>query len=239
MTLSFRKLELFEGRGLGTLLGILAVFAPLGVVGYVGESLGTESATGYIVITLAYALSIAIASLILKSWGMSWKSIGLARPRSWRSTILWAIGAMLISIIVSIAIQIAVQFLAGPALAPSDQTEYNVLAGNLPLLLVYLAAAWTAVAFGEEMLFRAFLTNGLARPFEWTRKTAVLAILGSSIAFGLAHYSWGFMGVIETFFFGLVLGLAYLQSGRNLWVTIIAHGLANTLKFAALYMGAI
>jgi membrane protease YdiL (CAAX protease family) len=47
------------------------------------------------------------------------------------------------------------------------------------------------------------------------------------------------MGVIETFFFGLVLGVAYLRSGRNLWVTIIAHGLANTLKFAALYMGAI
>jgi membrane protease YdiL (CAAX protease family) len=170
---------------------------------------------------------------------MSWKSIGLARPKSWRSTILWAIGALLVSLVTMIALQIIAQIFVGPALAPSDQSEYNVLTGNLLLLLAWLAVAWTIAAFGEEMLFRAFLTNGLARPFEWTRKTAALAILGSSIAFGLAHYSWGFMGVIETFFFGLVLGVAYLRSGRNLWVTIIAHGLANTLKFAALYMGAI
>ena len=238
-TLPIRKLELFEGRGLGTLLGILAVFVPLVVVGIVGESMGTESAVGYVVITLAYVLSIAIATVVLKSWGLSWKSVGLARPKSWRSTILWAIGATLASLLILIALQIVVQLLAGPAVAPSDQSEYDTISGNLPLLLTWLAAAWTTVAFGEEMLFRAFLINGLARPFEWTRKTGALALLGSSVAFGMAHYSWGWMGVVETVFFGLLLGAAYLRSGRNLWVTIIAHGLANSLKFMVVFFGVV
>jgi membrane protease YdiL (CAAX protease family) len=237
MTLPIRKLQILEGRGLGSLLGILAVFVPSVVVGFVGESMGTESAVGYVVITLAYVLSIAIATVVLKSWGMSWKSIGLALPKSWRSTVTWAIGAALVSLIVLIALQIVVQILSGPQIAASDQSEYDTISGNLPLLLTWLAAAWTTVAFGEEMLFRAFLINGLARPFQNTKATAALAIVGSAVAFGLAHYSWGWMGVIETAFFGLVLGAAYLRSGRNLWVTIIAHGLANSLKFMVVFLG--
>jgi membrane protease YdiL (CAAX protease family) len=37
---------------------------------------------------------------------------------------------------------------------------------------------------------------------------------------------------------GLLLGFAYLRTGRNLWVTIFAHGLVNTLKFILVFSGA-
>jgi len=36
---------------------------------------------------------------------------------------------------------------------------------------------------------------------------------------------------------GLVLGGAYLLSGRNLWVAILAHGFSDTFAVAAVYFG--
>ena len=37
--------------------------------------------------------------------------------------------------------------------------------------------------------------------------------------------------------FGGLFGWIYLSSGRNLWITIVGHGLLNTLRFSLLYYG--
>ncbi len=231
--------SLLEEKGLGTLLGILLVFVPFVLMGYVGESLGAGSAISNVVINLAYLFGVGIATLVLKPWGWNWRGIGLARPASWRGTVVRAIGATLVTLIILIALQMILFMVVGPAGPASDQSEYNPISGNLPLLLGMLVVAWTIVAFGEEMLFRAFIINALGRPFQQTRVTVALAVVGSSVVFGLAHFAWGWMGVLETTLIGLVLGTAYIRSGRNLWVTIIAHGLANTTKFLLLYSGAV
>ena len=231
--------SLLEEKGSGTLLGILLVLVPFVLVGYVGESLKTGSAISNVVINLAYVLSLGIATLVLKPWGWNWRGLGLARPASWRSTAFRAIGATLVTLIILIALQMIVFRVVGPAGPTSDQSEYNPISGNLPMLIGMLTVVWTTVAFGEEMLFRAFLINALGRPFQQTRVTVALVVVGSSVLFGLAHFAWGWMGVLETTLFGLVLGTAYIRSGRNLWVTIIAHGLANTMKFLLLYSGAV
>jgi len=136
-----------------------------------------------------------------------------------------------------IVFQIVLMNIPGQVLQPSDQSDYNPLAGNLPLFLFMVTAAWTLVAFGEEMVFRAFLINSLAGAFGNFKARWVLALTGSSLLFGLAHYDWGIAGIIETIIAGLILGSIYLRTGRNLWVTIIAHGLINTLKFSLVYAG--
>ena len=38
---------------------------------------------------------------------------------------------------------------------------------------------------------------------------------------------------------GVLFGAVYLTSGRNLWVTIAAHGLLNTVRFTLLFVGAV
>ncbi len=240
LTLPIRKgtRSLLEENGSGTLLGILLVFVPFVLVGYIGESLGAGSAISNVVINLAYVLSLGIATLVLKPWGWNWRGIGLARPASWGRTALQAVGAALAALAILVALQMIVFMLVGPAGPASDQSEYDPISGNLALLLGMLAVSWTFVAFGEEMLIRAFLTSAMARPFQQTRVTVALAVAGSSVTFGLMHLSWGWMGVLETTLFGLVLGTAYIRSGRNLWVTIIAHGFVNTMKFLLLYSGA-
>ena len=45
------------------------------------------------------------------------------------------------------------------------------------------------------------------------------------------------IGIIDSGFAGLVLGAAYLWSGRNLWVTILAHGFIDTFALVAVYLG--
>ena len=100
-----------------------------------------------------------------------------------------------------------------------------------------MVLSWSTIAFGEEMLFRAFLIDCLAMLFRHAKARWALALIGSSLAFGLIHYDWGLAGMVETTLMGFLLGFVYLRVGRNLWVTIIAHGLLNTLKFILVFGG--
>jgi membrane protease YdiL (CAAX protease family) len=220
------------------LLQILVVFAPLLILGGVGEWLGDGTTLGIILINVAYVFSVGIATVVLKSRGTGWRDIGLARPDSWPKTLLFAAGTLLGFMLVSVTMQIILANLPGVEMAAADRSSFDPLYGNLPLLLLSVAAAWTVIAFGEEMVFRAFLTNDLARLFPGSSARWVFALVGSSFIFGLVHFSWGLAGIVETTLMGFVFGFAYLRSGQNLWVTIIAHGLANTLGFVLVFMGA-
>ena len=226
-----------ENKRVGILLDIVMVFAPLLILGGLGEWLGDATILGAVFINLAYILSVGVATLVLKSRGRGWRDMGLARPASWPKTILLGFGVAVSALLASVLFQVIVQVIPGVELAPRDQSSFDAIGGNLPLLILYLTAAWTIITFGEEMIFRAFLTNGLAALFPGRKAQWTLALIGSSIIFGLAHFSWGLAGVLETTLLGLVFGSAYLLSGRNLWVTIIAHGLANTLGFILIFSG--
>jgi membrane protease YdiL (CAAX protease family) len=58
-----------------------------------------------------------------------------------------------------------------------------------------------------------------------------------AVLFGLAHWYKGPAGVLDSTVSGLILGGFYLLSGRNLWVTILAHGLSDTYALTALFLG--
>ncbi|MCP5095281.1 MAG: CPBP family intramembrane metalloprotease [Chloroflexi bacterium] len=222
------------------LLGILIVSTPLLILGTFGEWLGDGMAPGAIVLNIGYALSMAVATIVLKQRGSGWRKIGLARPASWPKTMLLAVGTVVIYIVVAnILIPAFLQLLPLPTIAPADKSGYDPLYNNFPLLLLYVAAAWTVIPFGEEMLFRAFLMDSLALFFKNSKARWALTVIGSSVLFGLAHFSWGLAGVIETTIMGFVLGSIFLGTKRNLWVTIIAHGILNTIVFVLIYSGVI
>jgi len=58
-----------------------------------------------------------------------------------------------------------------------------------------------------------------------------------SVLFGLGHFYKGLAGMIDSGVAGLILGSAYLLSGRNLWTSIFAHGFIDTFGVIALYFG--
>lgn len=222
----------------GQALGILAVLVPFVTVGFIGESLGTDTSfTSGLVINLAYLLAIVIATVVLRSQGSGWRELGLARPASWPKTIGLAIGALLALIATTVAFQVILMNIPGLELPPSDQSDYNPMVGNLPLFLAMTLGAWTVVAFGEEMVFRGFFINSLAGVFQGFKARWAFAVAGSALLFGVAHFDWGPVGMIDMALMALVLGVIYLRTGRNLWVTIIAHSLANTIKFALIFAG--
>lgn len=197
---------------LGPLLDILVAFAPLLILGALGEWLGDSTALGALLVNLGYVLSILLATAVLRYRGSGWREIGLARPASWPKTVLLGVGTLVAFILVSNLLQALLANMPGLELAPADRSSFDSIAGNLPLLLLYLVAAWTTIVFGEEMLFRAFLTTSLAGLFSHPKARWALALIGSSLFFGLAHYSWGLGGIIETTIMGFVLGFVYLAT---------------------------
>ena len=220
------------------LLEILVAFLPILIIGFIGTSLGTDTLLGGMLVTLGYVLSIAVATIVLKRKGSGWSQIGLARPKSWPRTVLLGIGALVALFLMTIALQVVAINLPGAEVSPIDQTRFNPLEGNLAMFLLFVVLAWTTIAFGEEMFYRAFLITQLGDVFPQSKMGTVLVLVGSSLIFGLVHWVEGPLGIANTFFMGLILGVVYLRSGRNLWVTVIAHGLANSIRFYFLFIGA-
>jgi len=62
-------------------------------------------------------------------------------------------------------------------------------------------------------------------------------VVVTSVLFGYGHYYEGPADIIDSGIAGLILGAAYVMSGRNLWVTILAHGFIDTFALTLVYFG--
>jgi membrane protease YdiL (CAAX protease family) len=236
-SLAKRRNGSLNTKRLRSLLEILVGFLPILLLGIIGTRIGTDTLLGGMLITMGYVLSILVASFVLKLRGSIWCQIGLARPQSWKHTILLGIGILVALLIMNIALQVITINLPGVEVPPIDQSRFNPLEGNLAMFLLFVVLAWTTIAFGEEMFYRAFLITQLEKVFPGSILGTASVLLASSTIFGFVHWVEGPLGIINTFAMGFLFGAVYLRSGRNLWVTIIAHGLANSIRFLLLFLG--
>lgn len=178
---------------------------------------------------------LAVGALFLWWRGPGWRAIGLRRPASWPRTLLVALALG--------AYQLPSLYLVEPAIARltsgelPDVSLFRSLVGDERLLLFWLAVSWTLAAFMEEMVYRGWLVARVAELARFTRSGWIAGVVMTSIMFGLAHLYQGPSGVIATGLSGLIFGLAYLASGRNLWCAILAHGLMDTIGFVMIYLG--
>ena len=117
----------------------------------------------------------------------------------------------------------------------ADMSGYNYLSGNLPMLILALVGVYIVSSFGEEVVYRAFLINRIAELGGGGKTAWRVAVVISSVVFGFAHYGWGAMGIGQTGFMGLALGVSYLVVGRNLWVLILAHAYMDTILMVQMY----
>ncbi len=69
-----------------------------------------------------------------------------------------------------------------------------------------------------------------------TNKGRSISILLSSIIFGLVHYQWGTLGIVQTGFMGLVLGICYIKLNKRLWKLVLAHAYMDTILMLQLYL---
>jgi membrane protease YdiL (CAAX protease family) len=176
---------------------------------------------------------LGLISLRVRDGG--WGVIGLGWPVSWRRTVLIALAAAASRILLG-------QFVVDPltahfwpaAIAPSGTNE---ITGHIWVALRWLLLIWTFAAFGEEISYRGYLVTRAADVGARSKASYWIAVLLVSVLFGYGHDYKGPSGMVDSGMAGLILGVAYLLSGRNLWVCILAHGFIDTVMVVALFFG--
>jgi membrane protease YdiL (CAAX protease family) len=164
-----------------------------------------------------------------------WSALGLHWPVSWRRTILIALGAAVLRILVgTLVIEPVTEHVWPPAVAPSGMKE---IAGHGMEALKWFLLVWTFAAFGEEIGYRGYLLNRAADAGGRSKAAYWVAVVLVSVLFGYGHYYKGPAGIVDSGMAGLVLGAAYVLSGRNLWVCVLAHGFIDTIALVAVFFG--
>jgi membrane protease YdiL (CAAX protease family) len=165
----------------------------------------------------------------------SWSAMGLGLPRSWSRTVRFALLVAVTRILLGGLVVDPITSRIWPAaVAPSGSEQ---IAGHGWEALRWLALVWTFAAFGEEAGYRGYLLNRAADVGQRSKFAYVLALLLVSALFGFGHFYKGPAGMIDSGMAGPVLGAAYLLSGRNLWLCILAHGFIDTFGVVALFLG--
>jgi len=176
---------------------------------------------------------VAWASLRLR--GLRWRDVGLSLPPGWPR--LAGLG-----LAVGVAMWLLEFFVTMPLLQRAlgywpDLTAFNGLVGNATLLAVYLALNWVLAAFGEEAVWRGYALPRAAEFVGSGTRAFVIALVVVNVVFGLAHLYQGPSGVIQATVGGVLLGILYLATGRNLVAPIVAHGVGNSIDFTVMYLG--
>jgi len=141
----------------------------------------------------------------------SWADFGFVRP-----TFL-DVGYGILIALATMAGDLAVHVLP---LNPSA-VEFNNFPSAVsdPFALTLYLAGILGLSFSEECIFRAYLIPSLEKHFR-----PISVVLASSALFGLVH----FLGVVKTFFSGLILGSVFTRR-RNIWPVVIGHFLHNVV----------
>ena len=211
-------------------------FATLGLVQWL---LGKTPNSGHIAATAGILAMLALVLAGLKLRGQGWDHFGLTfkrtAPRQFLKVVLQSVPTFGVAVLAFVVVATVIGLFVGKP-EQADYSSYAYLQGKPWLLFGSVMTAWFTASFSEEVLYRGFLITRLAELGGNNRRAVVLAVLISSMLFGLAHIAWGPAGMVQTFAMGLALAIAYLKFGRNLWVTILAHGYMDTALFVSIYI---
>ena len=187
---------------------------------------------------IANGLFWSITTLVISTWrmrvrGVSWKDLGLSKPKHFGKTL--GISAIIfVAVIISIMSFQIIKDLLPFSLAPDTSSETAVskfgdLKGNWAQFFLIIPFIWIESML-EELLDRGFLMNWLERLFSMTSFATVIAVVLQAAIFGFRHSNDLSERSITVGLIGLVMGIAYVKFGRNLWPLIIAHCLLNTMS---------
>jgi membrane protease YdiL (CAAX protease family) len=176
-------------------------------------------------------VALAVLSLIARRQRAG--SLGLRRPARPVRMAAQVFGLSLLWTALTLAmIMPAVEHLTGQR---RDISQFAPLEGNLSLLLYMLLISWTLAAFGEEFAYRGYVQTRMRDVLPAGRTGLVLAVLLSSMLFGLAHTEQGIVGVvlsgIDAIFFSI---MRYRY--QTLWAAILAHGFLNSIGIIAYFI---
>jgi membrane protease YdiL (CAAX protease family) len=95
--------------------------------------------------------------------------------------------------------------------------------------------SWTLAALGEELAYRGYLQTRIVDVFGPGTTGVVIAVLLSSLLFGVAHTEQGAVGVVATALDAVVFSVLRYRY-KTLWAAVLAHGFNNTIGFLAFFL---
>jgi uncharacterized protein len=175
-------------------------------------------------------LGMAVMSLIIRREGP--RTLGLVRPACPVLLTAKVFGLCVIWILLVLALFMPVlEHLTGQY---RDVSQFARLEGNWRLLLSMLLLSWTLAAVGEEFAFRGYVQTRIREVLPGSAGV-IIAVLLSSLLFGLLHTEQGVIGIalttIDAIFFSV---LRYRF--HTLWASILAHGFNNTIGMVSFYI---
>ena len=191
-------------------------------------------AFGLVPLTLTIGLLPVVWAILLLA-REPWSSIGLSLPARLPRAIAIGVAA-------GVAMELLAVFGTTPWISAffgtePDYSDLRIVQGNLTYLSIFLALNWTLAAFGEEICWRGFLMQRVARLLGGSTSAWAASLLLVSGMFGWVHSEQGVSGAVQESLSGLLLGALFLATGRNLTVPIVAHGVSNTVAFVLIYLG--
>ena len=207
-----------------------------GVLFLFGRQLSGNSGFVQLAIPAEALVLLAVATVLLRRRGETWRSIGLAPPPlSPPSFVRLVIGGYVAMVVGNALLAVAVYPKLG--LETPKPTILKGLRGDPWAYVYWLLIAWTSAAVGEELLFRGFLFSRLERLLGGGRPAVIAAIVGQAALFGLGHLYQGVSGVLITTCVGVVMGGMFLAGRRNLVACMVLHGLIDTVSITVLFLG--
>jgi len=179
-----------------------------------------------------YLLALGWLSMAVR--GVRWRDLGLRFGPDWRRLVLYGIAA-------GVAMEALELFVTQPLLVSltgklPDLSVFHALIGNTRLVALLVGLAWIG-GLGEELVWRGYALNRIAGLFGNSGWGWAAALVLVNLAFGFAHSYQDVTGIVENVLDGLLLGLLYLATGRNLIVPIIAHALGDSIDFLLIFSG--
>jgi len=189
---------------------------------------------GFIINGLFWSLTtLVIATWRMKVRHVTWNDLGLRKPESLKKTVLVTLGifiAIVVSIMVFEMIKDYVPFsIEQKNYSENSASKFGNLKGNW-LLFFTIMPAVLLESMLEELLDRGFLINWFENLFSKTTIATILAVILQALIFGFRHSYDLSDRSIRVGLIGLVMGIAYVKFGRNLWPLIIAHAVLNTMS---------
>lgn len=189
---------------------------------------------GFIINGLFWSLTtLVIATWRMKVRNVTWKDLGLRKPESFKKTLFVTIGILIAVVLSIMAFEMIKDYLPFSIEEKNYSENSAIKFGNLKgnwLLFFTIIPAVLLESMLEELLDRGFLINWFEKLFSKTTIATILAVILQALIFGFRHSYDLSDRSIRVGLIGLIMGIAYVKFGRNLWALIIAHCILNTMS---------
>lgn len=232
---------ILRSNRLAKLAELLLVFlAAFSFIKLLSPLAGSNPVLKQAIIWVANIIMLTIVWIGLKLRGENWRTFGLGlKLVSWKEGLKIFMLSLLVFVLAIagfIVGSIIMANITGIPEGSADMSSYDYMKNNLGMFLLTLFGVLIVSSFGEEVIYRAFLINRLSELGLDGKSGRIITVIISSIVFGLVHYEWGPMGIVQTGFMGLALSICYIKIKRRLWILILAHAYMDIILMVQMYL---